>query len=159
MKVTFNPIGKVKIEEGRCFIELEDKYFEATLGLDEYSHIQVVWWFNLYDSQESRNYRVIDNPYKNGPQKVGMFATRSPVRPNPIAISTCPLIHLDKENQRLEIAYIDSEDNTPVLDIKPYHPSVDRIRDVKMPDWCKHWPNYYEESESFDWSKEFNFEQ
>lgn len=158
MSVTFNPIGKVKIENGRYFIELEEKYFEATLGLDEYSHIQVVWWFNLYDNDESRNYRVANKPYKNGPEEVGIFATRSPLRPNPIAITPCPLIHLDKENHRLEIAYIDGEDDTPILDIKPYQPSIDRVRDVNTPGWCKHWPNYYEESEMFDWSQEFNFE-
>ncbi len=157
MEVTFNPIGKVIVENGRYFIEIEDKYFDATLGLDEYSHIQVVWWSNLYDSEESRDCRIIESPYKKGPEKVGILATRSPIRPNPIAITSCPLIYLDKKNHRLELAYIDSENDTPVLDIKPYHPSVDKIRDVKMPDWCKHWPNFYEESETFDWSKEFNF--
>lgn len=158
MSVTFNPIGKVKIENGSYFLELEEKYFEATLGLDEYSHIQVVWWFNLYDSDESRNHRIADKPYKNGPKKVGIFATRSPLRPNPIAITPCPLIYLDKENHRLEIAYIDAEDDTPILDIKPYQPSIDRVRDLTAPDWCQHWPKYYEESAMFDWSQEFNFE-
>lgn len=64
MSVIFNPIGKVRIDEGRYFIELEEKFLEATLGLDEYSHIQAVWWFNLYDSEESRNCFVMDRPYK-----------------------------------------------------------------------------------------------
>ncbi len=85
MLVTFNPIGTVKIEDGRYYIELKEKFFEATLGLDEFSHIQVIWWFNLYDSEESRNYFVMDKPYTNGPEKVGVLASRSPIRPNPIA--------------------------------------------------------------------------
>ena len=159
MSVTFNPIGKIKIENGRYFVELEERIFDATLGLDEYSHIQVIWWFNLYDSEESRNYFVIDKPYVNGPEKVGILATRSPVRPNPIAITACQLLKVDHENCMLEVAYLDAENGTPVLDIKPYEPSDDRVRDVEMPVWCRHWPKYLEESTEFDWSKEFNFQQ
>ncbi len=157
MSVMFSPIGKVKIKDNRYYIELEEKYFEAVLGLDEYSHIQAIWWFNLYDSEESRNYFVMDKPYKKGPEKVGVLATRSPVRPNPIAVTACALIALDREKHRLEIGYIDAEDGTPVLDIKPYHLSIDKVRDVKMPAWSAHWPDCFEANEGFDWNKEFNF--
>ena len=157
MLVTFNPIGTVKIEDGRYYIELKEKYFEATLGLDEFSHIHVIWWFNLYDSAESRNYFVMDKPYTNGPEKLGVLASRSPIRPNPIAVTVSPLITLDKEKHRLEIGYIDAEGGTPILDIKPYHPSEDKVRDVVMPVWCRHWPDCIEANDGFDWSKEFNF--
>lgn len=157
MSVTFDPIGKVKIKEGRYYLELDENYFEATLGLEEYSHIQVIWWFHLYDSSETRSQKVVEKPYKNGPEKIGLLATRSPVRPNPIAVTPCPLLNIDKENHQIEIAYIDSENDTPILDIKPYEPSIDRVRDIKMPEWSQHWPKYYEESATFDWSQEFNF--
>jgi tRNA-Thr(GGU) m(6)t(6)A37 methyltransferase TsaA len=157
MSVTFSPIGQVKIENGKYFIELEEKFIEAALGLDEYSHIQVIWWFHLYDSEDTRNYFVLDKPYKNGPEKIGVLATRSPVRPNPIGITSCGLINIDRKAGRLEVDFIDAENDTPVLDIKPYQPSVDKVRDVKMPDWCSHWPQYYEESGEFDWGAEFNF--
>ncbi len=155
--VSFDPIGKVITEGDRFYIELNNGITDAVLGIDEYSHIQVLWWFNLYDSEETRNYFVADKPYKNGPERVGVLATRGPVRPNPIAITPCKLISVDKESSRLEVAYIDAENGTPVLDIKPYEPSIDRIRDVKMPDWCAHWPQWYDESADFDWSAEFNF--
>ena len=157
MSVTFNPIGKVKIEDSCYYIELEEKFFEATLGLGEYSHIQAIWWFNLYDSEEARNYFIMDRPYKKGPGKVGVLATRSPVRPNPIAMTACALIALDNKKHRLEIGYIDAEDGTPVLDIKPYQPSIDKVRDIEMPAWCGHWPDCVESNEGFDWNKEFNF--
>ncbi len=157
MSVMFKPIGRVKIEGDRYYIQLEEKFFEAALGLDEYSHIQTIWWFNLYDSEEARNCFVIDKPYKKGPEKVGVLATRSPIRPNPIAVTACALTKLDAEKHRLEIAYIDAEDGTPVLDIKPYQPSIDKIRDAKMPDWCAHWPDCVEENEGFSWGEEFNF--
>lgn len=157
MSVTFNPIGKVKLKNGRYFIELEERLFEATLGLEDFSHIQVLCWFNLYDSPESRDYLVVDKPYKKGPGRIGVLATRSPVRPNPIALSACALLGVDKKNHRLEVAYIDAENETPVLDIKPYEPSGDLVRDVRMPAWCAHWPKCLEESADFDWDGEFNF--
>ena len=56
MTVTFSPIGKVRIEDGRYFIQLDETVFEGTLGLADFSHIKVLWWFNLYDSEESRRY-------------------------------------------------------------------------------------------------------
>ncbi len=157
-EVTFHPIGKVKIENGRFFIELEERYAEALTGIEEYSHIQAVWWFHLYDNEETRNYLVMDKPYTNGPDKVGVMASRSPIRPNPIGITACTLIGL-QTGRRLEVAYIDAENDTPILDIKPYEPSIDRIRDVSMPKWCQHWPQYLEDNESFDWESEFNHPQ
>jgi tRNA-Thr(GGU) m(6)t(6)A37 methyltransferase TsaA len=157
MSVIFNPIGKVKIENNRYFVELDEKFFDASLGIDAFSHVLVLWWFSLYDSPESRNYLVLDKPYKKGPEKIGVLATRSPIRPNPIAVTACALIGLDKERRRLELSWIDAENDTPVLDIKPYEPSEDKVRDVVMPSWCAHWPQCLEESADFDWGSEFNF--
>ena len=52
---------------------------------------------------------------------------------------------------------IDANDGTPVLDIKPYTPSSDRIEAPGVPEWCSHWPKSLEQSENFDWGNEFNF--
>ena len=150
-------IGRVVLEEGRFFIELEEHCAQAALGLEEYSHIQVVWWFHLLDGEGYRNRLVLDKPYRNGPEKVGVLATRSPIRPNPIALSACEILSVDGPGRRLELAWIDAEHGTPVVDIKPYQPSVDRVRDVRMPGWCAHWPECAEESGEFDWAGEFNF--
>lgn len=86
---------------------------------------------------------------------MGVFATRSPVRPNPIAISPVPVMGIDEDHGMIYIPYIDAEDATPIVDLKPYHPCIDRIKDVQVPAWCSHWPQSYEESASFDWSAEF----
>ena len=53
--------------------------------------------------------------------------------------------------------YIDAFDCTEVIDIKPYVPSIDRIENPDVPDWCSHWPKSYEESGDFDWEEEFRF--
>lgn len=52
---------------------------------------------------------------------------------------------------------LDADDNTPVLDIKPYTPSLDRVESPGVPEWCRHWPKSIEESGDFPWEGEFNF--
>ena len=88
---------------------------------------------------------------------MGIFATRSPIRPNPIALTAVEILHIDYEKGVIQIAYIDANDGSPVLDIKPYTPSLDRIEAPEVPVWCAHWPKSLEVSGSFAWEKEFDF--
>lgn len=55
------------------------------------------------------------------------------------------------------LAYIDADNGTPVIDIKPYTPSLERVENPSLPEWCSNWPNNVEESGDFDWSTVFNF--
>jgi len=64
---------------------------------------------------------------------------------------------IDIENGIISLDYFDAFTGTPVLDIKPYQPSVDKVENATVPAWCKHWPENYESSGDFDWGKEFNF--
>ena len=152
-----SPIGKISINEQGMFIKLEPKYILALQALDGFSHLNVIWWFSDFDRKETREVLETQRPYKKAPAVMGVFPTRSPVRPNPIALSAVQTIHIDYQNGSIQIAYIDANDNTPVLDIKPYTPSLDRVEAPRVPEWCRHWPKSLEESGSFDWEKEFNF--
>jgi putative methyltransferase, YaeB/AF_0241 family len=152
-----SPIGKIKVNENGMFIELRLKYAPALQALDGFSHLNVIWWFNDFDSEEMREILETKQPYKKAPKTMGIFATRSPVRPNPIALTAVQVLHIDYENGVIQIAYIDANDGSPVLDIKPYTPSLDRVKTPRVPEWCTHWPESLEESGSFDWSNEFNF--
>lgn len=96
-------------------------------------------------------------PYKQGPEELGMFATRSPLRPNPIALSTIQVISLDEQTGVIEVGYIDADNDTPLLDIKPYLPCEDIVCNVETPSWCAHWPSSTEASATYDWEKEINF--
>ena len=158
MEAVCKPIGKTVQENGRYYIQLERQFANGLLRLEEFSHIQVVCWFHQSDNEKARECLVIDQPYRNEPDTIGVFATRSENRPNPIAITACVLLSIDVSKCRIEVNYIDAFDATPVLDIKPYHPSSDKIRDVVMPAWCAQLPECYEDSGSFDWSTVFNFE-
>lgn len=150
-------IGKVVIGEEGMFIQLDKGYIPALKGLDGFSHINVLWWFSNCDDDKLRSILAMEQPYKGVPDTMGIFATRSPIRPNPIALTAAEVLDIDYENGIIEIAYIDADNDTPVLDIKPYTPSLDRVETPSVPEWCSDWPKSMEESESFDWEKVFNF--
>lgn len=152
-----NTIGKININERGMFIKLEPKYIPALQALDEFSHLNVIWWFSEFDNEDARNIFETPQPYKNAPSVMGTFATRSPIRPNPIALTAVQIIQINYEEGIIQIAYIDANDDTPVLDIKPYTPSFDRVETPNVPKWCDHWPKSLEESGSFNWENEFNF--
>ncbi|GEM_PF-76308 len=156
-EMKLNPIGYAECDNGKFQIKLDEKYKEALLGLEGYSHVEVLWWFSGCDNSEDRNIMTIEKPYTKGPEKLGTFATRSPERPNPIAVSVCSLKNIDIDKGIIEFDYFDAYTGTPVLDLKPYTPSCDKVENVKTPDWCAHWPDSYEKSGDFDWEKEFNF--
>ena len=154
-EITLKPVGFVKSVNNSFEIHISDKWKPALKELDGFSHIQVVWWCHLLDSEKYRSITVADKPYKKGPDKIGIFATRSPVRPNPIAISNVAVLSINHKKGIIQIPYIDAENETPVIDIKPYHPATERIKNVKVPEWCAHWPKWYEDSATFDWQSEF----
>ena len=149
------PIGHVESDDDGFTIVIDEPYRDALIGLDGFSHLNVLWWFHLFDAPEYRAVLVAEKPYRDASDRLGIFATRSPVRPNPLALSPVPVLSLDVHEGRIAIAYIDAEPGTPVLDIKPYHPAVDRIREVGVPEWCSTWPAWYEDSMAFDWGAVF----
>jgi len=149
------PVGYVNSENYQFSLQILPAYRPALTELEGFSHIQALFWFHHFDSKEYRQIMLTDKPYKNAPDQVGIFATRSPIRPNPLALSVIPIISIEKGKGIIEIAYTDAEDQTPLIDIKPYHPATDRVKEVSVPTWCSHWPDYYEENETFDWANEF----
>jgi tRNA-Thr(GGU) m(6)t(6)A37 methyltransferase TsaA len=149
------PIGHVHATEDGFQLEIEPAYRSALEGLEGFSHVVVVWWCHLLDDEQYRSMTTCEQPYQGAPATLGIFATRSPARPNPIAITPVPVLGIDAERGMISIPFIDAEDGSPVLDLKPYHPATDRIREVQVPAWCRHWPQWYEDSATFDWAAEF----
>ncbi len=151
------PVGVVKMEEGRSLLQIKPAYRAALKELEGFSHINVIWWGDRVDTAEQRRITTVKEPYVGGPAEIGIFATRSEVRPNPILISPVPLLSVDMEQGIIEVPWIDAEPESPILDIKPYMPSIDRVREIGMPVWCAGWPQWYEDSAEFDWGGVFNF--
>lgn len=151
------PIGKIQVNEEGTFIVLESSYRSALQALEGFSHLNIFWWFSDCDTKEARSILEVEQPYKGAPKVMGIFATRSPMRPNPIALTTVDVIYIDAEKGMIQIPYIDANHDSPVLDIKPYTPSLDRVENPTVPKWCSHWPTNLEGSAEFPWEDEFNF--
>lgn len=132
---TVRPIGHIQKVEDRALIVLDKKFQPGLLGVDQWSHVQVIWWFDKNDTPEKR---AILQVHPRGDQNnplTGVFAARSPFRPNLIALSLCKIVSV-KDNV-VEVEKIDAFEGTPVLDIKPYAPGQDSATGVKVPDWAK----------------------
>ena len=130
------PIGIVRKEEETTWIEIFEEYKDAMLRLDEFSHIITLWWItgrdNLEDRSNLQSHPRVSGKVQDAPL-CGIFATRSPARPNPIGITTVKILSI--EDNRIYIDRTDAFDNTPIIDIKPYIPKSDCILNVKIPDF------------------------
>lgn len=157
MEFSVKQIGSLHTKEERFFIELLPEYIPLLQGLHGFTHVQLFWWFDQCDNESSRLRQTVKKPYVNGPDTLGIFATRSPERPNPIALTCAYVIGTDYEKGRIEVAYMDAADGSPLLDIKPYTPSLDRVEHPGVPDWCAHWPKSMEQSGAFNWEQEFTW--
>ena len=150
-------IGKIQVNDDGIKLLIAKEYIPALTNIKDFSYINVLWWFDRCDNVEARSKLTEKSPYKNAPELLGTFATRSPERPNPIGLTSSYITSVDYENGIIHLAYIDAEDGTPILDIKPYTPSLDRVENPLMPDWCSGWPKNVEDSGDFDWNTVFNF--
>lgn len=118
--------GLVKELEAEIVFEPEYRSPEAVRGLEEFSHIWLLWEF----SQARREgwSPTVRPPRLGGNRRMGVFATRSPFRPSPIGLSCVQLIGVEPHTPRgpvLRVAGADLLDGTPILDIKPYVPYAD----------------------------------
>ena len=155
--IELNPIGTVSERDGLSAIEVAEAYRPGLRGLDGFSHLIIVWGASGADEPEYRMFLDAGMPYRKVESPLGIFAARSPVRPNPLCISVVDVAGIDTEAGIIRTPYLDAELGTPVIDIKPYTPSIDRVDAPAVPDWCAHWPKDVETSGDFDWDGEFRF--
>jgi len=138
------PIGYVKRSDGKTVLEIMEPYRPALKELERFSHVQVLWWFSQFDDEMYRGITQSDHAPYDAPT-LGVFACRSPVRPNPIGLTTAEMGALDHERGIVEIVNIDAFDGTPVLDLKAYIPVCDRVQEVRVAEWATGWPQWLPE--------------
>lgn len=135
---SLRPIGRVEVAQGKAAIRIFDPYAEGLLGLDQWSHVQVFYWFDKNDTPDKRRIlRVHPRGNRENPL-TGVFACRSPFRPNLIALSLCRITAVEGSVVRVDA--IDAFDGTPVLDLKPFTPADAATGDVRVPDWARRGP-------------------
>ena len=139
--MTLKPIGIVRSEmaqppqpdEGEVISEIvvDSSLSEALDGLEEFSHIVVLYWMHRAPAGKPPT-KVHPMGKKEFPL-VGLFVTRSPHRPSPIGVTTVKL--LQRRGNVLKVQGLDAFDGTPVIDIKPYIPGYDSVADARVPPW------------------------
>ena len=124
--------GLVSEVQGRIIFEKEYRVPEAFRGIEEFSHIWILW--NFSKAERVGWSPTVRPPLLGGNKRMGVFATRSPFRPNPIGISCVKLekIEYTKEcGPVLHVRGADLLDGTPIYDIKPYLPYADSHPEAK----------------------------
>jgi tRNA-Thr(GGU) m(6)t(6)A37 methyltransferase TsaA len=129
------PIGHVEKTDERTSIVLDKQYEPGLLGLDGFSHAYVLWWFSLNDTPEKRATLQVHPMGNRENPLTGVFATRSPRRPNLVALTLCKIVAV--RGNGVEVEKIDAFDGTPVIDIKPYLPGYDTAGDASVPRWLE----------------------
>lgn len=142
MEITFEPIGIVRNEyptgqkpltwQGTSArIEIDPCWTAALDGLDEFSHISVLCYLHMMHGEQP----VLQIHPQGNPDmpKVGLFATRTPLRPNPISLTVVRLA--ERQDNVLHVQNLDMYDGTPVLDIKPYLMRGDYQPEATGPEW------------------------
>jgi len=139
-KICLEPVGFVKTEavgkEVRdknviSQIIFREELTDALEGVEEFSHLFVLFWLHEMSDEDRRIMNVRPRGRRDMPL-LGIFATRTPHRPNPIGLTRVKLLKVD--GNTITVQGLDAFDGTPVLDIKPFD-SWDTTDDVRVPEW------------------------
>jgi tRNA-Thr(GGU) m(6)t(6)A37 methyltransferase TsaA len=132
---TVSFIGVVEKVEGELStIQLKPDYASGLLDIEEYSHLIILYWFHERDNEGHRSTLYV-TPRRHGVSVLkGVFACRSPSRPNPVGLTVVELLGV-KDNI-LRVRGLDALPGSPVIDIKPYSPHSDCHPEAKAPDWA-----------------------
>jgi len=144
LDLSLQSIGSLEKKGSQVLIQLDEKFKDGLSHLEAFSHLRIVWCFHRFLGDRFKRTLICQPPYERAP-KTGIFASRSPVRPNPIAVSTVRLEKIVQEKGQIWVSGMDAFDHTPLLDIKPYIPGHDRVETFSMPDYVAHWQKWFPE--------------
>lgn len=126
--------GLAPSAESAIVFEPDYRNVEALRGLEGYSHLWLLWDFSEAHRPEGQWSPTVRPPRLGGNQRMGVWATRSPFRPNPIGLSSVRILRIElssPEGPRIFVSGADMMDGTPILDIKPYLPFTDCHPDAR----------------------------
>jgi tRNA-Thr(GGU) m(6)t(6)A37 methyltransferase TsaA len=120
----YAPYQPVETDKEDFFVDLEEAYAEGRAALEKFRYIYLLYYMDRVKKPLSMR---VEPPWADG-MEVGLFASRSPVRPNPVGLSIVQLLKI--EGRRLHTSGLDVLDGTPLLDIKPYIKELDSKEDA-----------------------------
>lgn len=128
-------IGVVEKPGKETRLRIHDDYVDGLLGLEEWSHLNVFYWFDKNDTPVQRG-RLRVHPRGNQQNPLtGVFACRAPVRPNLIALSVCRILSV--RGNLVMVDELDAFDGTPLLDLKPFIPADAPTEEARVPAWAR----------------------
>lgn len=131
-------IGEVESAGETSTIIIYPDYCPGLLGVDRYSHLIVLYWMHLRDNDMHRRTLRVTPPRHRDATLRGVFASRSPSRPNPIGLSVVKLEAVD--GCSLKVTGLDALEGSPIVDLKPYSPRSDSVPDARTPERARHGP-------------------
>jgi tRNA-Thr(GGU) m(6)t(6)A37 methyltransferase TsaA len=138
--------GPVDLEEGQAVLEIDPAWAAALDGLEAFSHLWIVWWLDQAPTGQDLDSLQVRPEGRQDMPLLGIFATRSPRRPNPIAFTAVRL--LERQGANLRVEGLDAFEGTPILDLKPYLRRGDMIPEASTPAWLEQlWRIHDEERE------------
>lgn len=135
MKLRFIGVVEKADERGISKIRIFDDFREGLEGLDTFSHIIILYWLHLQATEERRRVLKVIPMGRAGNPKVGVFASRSPSRPNSIGLCVAELVKL--EGDILSVKGLDAFEGSQIIDIKPYLPRIDAFPEAAVPQWAR----------------------
>ena len=163
--VVSTPIKEVMLKAGKSGLELDERketikkhrrmvketvseliiseeYQELLDGIEEFSHVLVLYWPHLLEPERRKLKKVHPMGRKDLPL-TGIFATRSPARPNPLLVSVVRILHRDKNV--LKVIGLEAVNGSPVLDIKPHIVAYDTKETPRVSPWMEQIQREHEE--------------
>ena len=117
--------GLVSDLPGRIVFTPDYRQAEAIRGLDDFDFLWLIWEFSENSHKVSAQHLTVRPPRLGGNRRMGVFATRSPFRPNNLGLSSVQIAAIDTKTPYIDVLGGDLMDGTPIYDIKPYLPYVD----------------------------------
>ena len=132
-------IGNViRVEEGDAEIDILPEFCGGLRGIEAFSHLIILYWLHLHDSENERKTLVVYPKRHAVKVETGVFACRSPSRPNPVGL--CVVELMDVRGCRLRVRGLDAFEGSPLVDVKPYIPRADSVPRARVPDWTGRGP-------------------
>ena len=124
--------------ETEARVRVFPEFCDGLKEIDQFSHLIILYWIHLRDKKKERNTLQVVPRRHAANVKVGVFACRSPSRPNPTGLSVVKLVKINGCN--LTVNGLDAIEGSPIIDIKPYIPRADSIPNARVPEWTWHGP-------------------
>jgi len=128
-----------KAGEQEAKVRIFPEFCAGLKGIEGFSHLIILYWIHLHDNEKDRQTLLVF-PRKHAVNvETGVFACRSPSRPNPIGLCVAELLKV--EECVLTVNGLDALEGSPIIDIKPYIPRADSVPSARVPKWTEHGPS------------------